>query len=116
MRRAARGVTVIAGRGHVDTAPGSLAVDRPRVDLDRMVDQDVVLGGDVEVLVASAAGRGKVGRVDGGACGRRWQDVVLAVAVRALRHVFAGAEPRSAVRLIFLIGLANVLFSKRDKK
>ena len=92
VRRASRGVAVVAARRHVDPAPGRLAVDRSRVDLYRVVDENVVLGGDVEVLVASTAGLGEVGGVDRRAFGGRRQDVVVAVAVGAVWHVLAGAQ------------------------
>ena len=105
MRRASRGVAVVAARRHVDTAPGGLSVDRPRVDLDRVVNEDVVLRRDVEVFVAFAAGLGEVGRVDRRAFDRRRQNVVVTVAVRAMGHVLAGTEPRATVRLVIVGGL-----------
>jgi len=98
-------VAVVAARGHIDAAAGRLAVDRPGVDLDRVVDENVVLRRDVEILVTLAAGLGEVGRVDRRALGGRRQDVVVAVAVGAVGHVLARAEPRPAVGLVILRGL-----------
>ena len=79
VRRPVGRVAVVAAGGNVDSAFGGLPVDRSGVDPDGVVDEDVVLGGDVEVLVALAAGLRKIGRMGGGALGARRQDVVIAI-------------------------------------
>jgi hypothetical protein len=65
-----------------------------------MVDEDIVLGCDVEILVAFAASLWEVDRVDRGSFGSWWQDVVVTVAVGAVGHVLTGTESRAAVRLV----------------
>ncbi len=92
---ASGGVAVVAGGGHVDPALGRLAVDRPRVDLNRVIDQDVIFGGEVQVFVAPAAGVGEIGGVGGGATHRGGKNVVRPVAVRTVRHVLDHSPSRA---------------------
>ncbi len=60
---------------------------RRLVDLDRMIDEEVVLSRNVEVLVAYTAGIGKVGGVGVGSLDTRGQDIVIAMAVAAVRQI-----------------------------
>ena len=61
VRRARGRVAVIAGRRDIHTTPGRLTVHAGLVDLDRMVDQDFVLRGEVEILVALSTGLRQLG-------------------------------------------------------
>jgi hypothetical protein len=70
-----------------------------------MVDEDVVLGRDVEVLVAFSTGLREVDRVDRGSLGGWWKDVVVTVAAGAVGHVLTGTESRAAMRLVLLRGI-----------
>ena len=63
VRRSIRGVAVVAARSDIDATPCGLTVHRCLVDLDRMIDQNLVLRGEVEVLVTGSAGLGQVDRV-----------------------------------------------------
>ena len=56
-------MAVVAGRSNVDTTLGRFTMHRSLVDLDRMVDQDVVLARNVEIFVAPTAGRWKIRRM-----------------------------------------------------
>ena len=102
MGRASRGVAVVAASRHIDASSGCLSVDRSRVDLNRVVDENVVLRRDIEVFVTRAACLREVGGVDRRTLCRRREDVVVTVAVRALRHILARTESRAAVRLVCL--------------
>ena len=95
-------MAVVAARRHVNPAPGRLAMDRSRIDLNRVVDENVVLRRDIEVLVTRAACLREVGGVDRRTLCRRREDVVVTVAVRALRYILARTESRAAVRLVCL--------------
>jgi hypothetical protein len=77
-------------------------MDATSVDLDRVVDQDLVLRGDVEVLVALTARVGQIQRVRPRQLHARRQDVVITVTILALRHVLAPADRRAPVRLILV--------------
>ncbi len=95
------GVAVVAGRRDVHAALGRLAVHAALVDLDRVVDQDVVLPRDVQVLVALAAGLRELRGVRGRLPRARGQDAVRAVAVRALGQI--------AVQLALAAAVGDVL-------
>ena len=98
------GVAVVAGSGYVDPSLGSLAVDTALVDFDRVVDQYLVLGGEIQVFMTIATCLGEVDRMCFRALDRRAQDVVIAVTVMALRNVFEGVDRSSSMKLIALVG------------
>jgi hypothetical protein len=62
--RAAGRVAVIAGGGHVDTTPCGLAMHGCFIDLYRVVDQDVILTGNIQVLMALSTSMGEIYRMD----------------------------------------------------
>jgi hypothetical protein len=102
-------VAVVAGGGHIDPPLGGLAVDAGLIDLDRVVDQDLVLGGDVQVFMAPAAGLRQVDRVGHGVLDARGQNIVIPMAVGAGGHIFAISNALPPVGLV----LFTLLFMTR---
>jgi len=99
------GMAVITRGGYVDTTLGRLSMDTVFIDRDRMIDQDFVFAGNVQVLMAFAACRGQIHRMRLCPLHAGRQDIMVAMAIRALRHVLAIANFRPAVTLVLFRGL-----------
>jgi hypothetical protein len=93
-------VTIVAGCSHIYAALGGLAVDRGLVYFDRVIDQYVVLGSDVQVLVTLTAGVREIDRVNCRPFYSRWQDIVVTMAITAMGHVNTSAQLSTAVGLV----------------
>ena len=85
--------------GRINPTPGRLAVHTGLVDVDRMIDQDLVLGGYVQVFMALSAGAVEIGDMGFGMLHRGRQNVMVSMTILALRHILALSIMFTAVGL-----------------
>jgi len=102
-------VAVVAGRRNINATLRCLPVNAVFVDLDRMVDQDIVLARDIEIFMASSTRLGEVHRVGSSDLHAGRQNIVISVAVCTMGHIFTVPDCSSSVCLIFLrcLGMAR---------
>jgi hypothetical protein len=74
-----------------------------------MIDQDLVFGGYIQVFMTAAAGCAEIGDMGFGMFHRRGQNVMVAMAVHALGHIFALPIQLLAMRLVLLRGIVMAL-------
>ena len=66
MGRSAGGMAVVAGGGKINAAQRGLAVDAVFVKLNRLAVNQFMLGGQIYIFMAAAAGFGKMEGIDAG--------------------------------------------------
>ena len=100
-------MAVVTGGRNVDSTHGCLAVDTVLIDFDGVIDQNFIFGSDIEVFMTLATCGRQVDRMGSCQLHARGQNVVVSVAVVALRHVCTIVDTRATVGLIFF-GSVNV--------